>query len=358
MVVIGGPSASGKSALALRLAEAIGGVIVNADSMQLYRELPLLTARPTPAEEARAPHRLYGILDAADPASVGRWLELAGRAIEDSLAAGRVPIVVGGTGLYIKALLHGLAPVPEVPAAVRQAVVERLAQVGAPGLHAELARQDPAMAARLGPNDRQRLLRAVEVLAATGRSLGAWQAAPALRVRLPEPVRGVALLPPRPELHRRIERRLQAMIDAGALAELAALRAARPDPGLPLLKAVAVPELLAHLEGRLELAHALARALARTRQYAKRQMTWLRHQLPELQPLHGFGDELDARPGGGPPAPPWLTDAAMQHSFRATPQQGSRPADQGAGQARRTAAEASIEEPSHAGRPVRDRDRP
>jgi tRNA dimethylallyltransferase len=334
MVVIGGPSASGKSALALRLAEAIGGAIINADSMQLYRELPLLTARPTPADEARAPHRLYGILDAADPASVGRWLELAGRAIEETLAAGRVPIVVGGTGLYLKALLHGLAPVPAVPAAVRRAVLERLARLGAPGLHAELARQDPAMAERLPPNDRQRLLRAVEVLAATGRSLAEWQAEPALRVRLPEQVRGLALLPPRPALHQRIERRLQAMIDAGALAELAALRAARPDPALPLLKAVAVPELLAHLEGRLDLNQAVARALARTRQYAKRQMTWLRHQLPELQPLHGFGDELEALPGGGPPAPAWLTDVAVQHSFRATPQQGPRPTDQGAAEPR------------------------
>ena len=334
MVVIGGPSASGKSALALRLAEALGGVVVNADSMQLYRELPLLTARPTPADEARAPHRLYGILDAADPASVGRWLELAGQAIEDSLAAGREPILVGGTGLDLKALLHGLAPVPEVPAAVRRAVLERLARVGAPGLHAELARQDPGMAARLEPNDRQRLLRAAEVLAATGRSLAAWQAEPALRVRLPEPVRGIALLPPRPALHRRIERRLEAMVEAGALAELAVLRAARPDPALPLLKAVAVPELLAHLEGRLELAQALARALARTRQYAKRQMTWLRHQLPELQPLHGFGDEPAALLGGGSRGPRWLTDAALQHRFRATPPQGPRPADQGAGETR------------------------
>jgi tRNA dimethylallyltransferase len=334
LVVIGGPSASGKSALALRLAEALGGVIVNADSMQLYRELPLLTARPGPADLARVPHRLYGILDAADPASVGRWLELAGEAIEDSVAAGRVPIVVGGTGLYLKALLHGLAPVPEVPAAVRRATCARLARLGAPGLHAELAARDPAMAARLRPHDRQRLLRAVEVLEATGRSLAAWQAEPALRIRLPEPVRGCALLPPRAELHRRIAHRLQAMLDAGALAELAALRAARPDPGLPLLKAVAVPELLAHLDGRLDLASARDRALARTRQYAKRQITWLRHQLPELPPLPGFGDALAALPSGGPPELPRLTDAALQHNFRPTREQGPEPADQGRSQPR------------------------
>jgi len=332
LVVIGGPSASGKSALALRLAQAIGGVIVNADSMQLYRELPLLTARPSPADEARVPHRLYGVLDAADPASVGHWLELAGQAIEDGVAAGRVPIVVGGTGLYLKALLHGLAPVPEVPVAVRRATCARLARRGAPGLHAELAARDPAMAARLRPNDRQRLLRALEVLEATGRSLAAWQAEPALRIRLPEPVLGVALLPPRSELHRRIARRLQAMIEAGALAELTALRAARPDPGLPLLKAVAVPELLAHLEGRLDLASALERALARTRQYAKRQITWLRHQLPELRPLAAFGDELAALPGA--PELPLLTATALTHTFRPGPQQGPKPANQGAGKPR------------------------
>ena len=332
LLVIGGPSASGKSALALRLAEALGGVIVNADSMQLYRELPLLTARPSAAEEARVPHKLYGVLDAADPASVGRWLELAGQAIEESAAAGRVPIVVGGTGLYLKALLHGLAPVPEVPPEVRRAVAERLARLGAPGLHAELAARDPALAARLRPNDRQRLLRALEVLEATGRSLAAWQAAPPLRLRLPEPVRGCALLPPRAALHRRIARRLQAMIEAGALVELAALRAARPDPGLPLLKAVAVPELLAHLEGRLDLASALERALVRTRQYAKRQITWLRHQLPELQPVQSFGDELAALPGS--PELPLLTTATLPHTFRPTPERGPKPADQGAGKPR------------------------
>jgi len=328
LVVIGGPSASGKSALALRLAVAQGGVIINADSMQLYRELPLLTARPGPADEARVPHRLYGVLDAADPASVGRWLELASAAIGESAAAGRLPIVVGGTGLYLKALLHGLAPVPEVPAAVRRAAQETFARLGGPGFHAELARRDPVMAARLRPSDRQRLLRAFEVLAATGRSLAEWQAEPAFRVPLPEPVRGFALLPPRHELHRRIERRLRAMIDAGALAELEALRAARPDPALPLLRAVAVPEFLAYLEGRLDLARAVAGALARTRQYAKRQMTWLRHQLPELQPLHGFGDELAALPAGRLEAL-LLTDAALQHTFRPTPEQGPKSANQG-----------------------------
>jgi tRNA dimethylallyltransferase len=291
LVVIGGPSASGKSALALQLAEASDGVIINADSMQLYRELPLLSARPSAADEARVPHRLYGVLAADDPASAGRWLQLAADAIAATVAEGRLPIVVGGTGLYLKALLHGLAPVPELPAAARRAAEARLEHLGAPGLHAELAERDPAMAARLRPSDRQRLVRASEVLSATGRSLAAWQAEPVWRLALPAPVLGRALLPPRRELHERIAARLRAMVAAGALAELAAFRAAGPPPDLPLLKAVGVAELLAHLEGRLELAEALARAIVRTRQYAKRQITWLRHQLPELRPLAAFGDD-------------------------------------------------------------------
>jgi tRNA dimethylallyltransferase len=291
LVVIGGPSASGKSALALALAESLGGVIINADSMQLYRELPLLTARPSPADEARVPHRLYGVLAADDPASAGRWLQLAAAAIAETVALGRLPIVVGGTGLYLKALLHGLAPVPEVPEAARRGAEERLRQLGAAGLHAELAARDPAGAAQLRASDRQRLVRAAEVLSATGRPLAAWQAEPAWRPALPQPMLGIALLPPRGALHERIGNRLRAMIEAGALAELAALREARPAADLPLLKAVGVPELLAHLEGRLARDQAVERAIVRTRQYAKRQVTFLRHQLPELRPLAAFGDD-------------------------------------------------------------------
>jgi len=319
LIVIGGPSASGKSALALRLAETLGGVIINADSMQLYRELPLLTAQPDAAAQARAPHRLYGVLAAAEPASVGRWLTLAEEAIAQCVAAGRRPIVVGGTGLYLKALLHGLAPVPEVPPPVRAAAAERIARLGPEDLHAELARRDPAMAARLRPRDRQRLLRAWEVLDATGRSLAAWQAEPAWRVPLPGPVRGVALVPPRRALHERIGLRLEAMVKAGALAELAALRATQPAPDVPLLRAVGVAELLAHLDGRLTRAAALERAVARTRQYAKRQITWLRHQLPELPPRAAFGDDPAALGDADPPLPPLLTDQALTHSFRAHP---------------------------------------
>jgi tRNA dimethylallyltransferase len=293
LIVIGGPTASGKSALALRLAEAVRGMTINADSMQLYRDLRILTARPTPEDEARVPHRLYGVLDAEDPASAGRWLELAGIAIGEARAERRPAIVVGGTGLYLHALLHGIAPIPEIPAAVRSEARARFAALGAPAFHAELAKRDPAAAARLGPSDRQRLIRAYEVVVGTGRSLAAWQAVPPVRVELPTPRIGMALTPPRAALYERIGPRLHEMIERGALVELEALRRRRLDPELPLMKAVAVPELLAHLEGRVDLATALDRAIVQTRRYAKRQLTWLRHQLPELRRLETFGDAAD-----------------------------------------------------------------
>jgi tRNA dimethylallyltransferase len=293
LIVIAGPTASGKSGLALRLAEAKGGTIINADSMQLYRGPRILTARPSPADEARVPHRLYGIFDAEDPASAGRWLELAGAAIGQARAEERPVIVVGGTGLYLHALLHGLAPVPEVPAAVRSAARARFAALGGPAFHAELARCDPAMAARLRPTDPQRLIRAYEVVVGTGRSLAAWLEAPPVRIELPMPWTGIALMPPRIALYDRIGGRLRAMIEEGALAEVEALRRRALAPDLPLMKAVAVPELLAHLEGSVDLASAIERAIVQTRRYAKRQVTWLRHQLPELKRVEAFGDEVD-----------------------------------------------------------------
>jgi tRNA dimethylallyltransferase len=293
-LVIGGPTASGKSTLAMRLAAASGGVVINADSMQLYRELRILTARPSAADEARVPHRLYGVLAADQPGSAGHWLALARAAIDEAAGQGQPAIVVGGTGLYLHALLHGLAAVPPVPAAERAAASALYEEHGGPGVHALLRARDPVMAARLQPHDRQRLIRAWEVVSATGRSLAVWQADPPERVALPQPVVGLALMPPRAELHARIGRRLEAMVAAGALDELRALRALRPAPDLPLLKAVAVRELLDHLEGRQVLPDALARATVQTRRYAKRQLTWLRHQLPELTPVTGFGDAPEA----------------------------------------------------------------
>jgi tRNA dimethylallyltransferase len=293
LIVIAGATASGKSALALRLAEAAGGVIINADSMQLYRDLQIVTARPTTADEARAPHRLFGILDADDPASVGRWLQLAQAAIAEARAARRPAVVVGGTGLYLHALLHGLAPVPDIPEGVRTAARMRLLERGLPALRAELAELDPVMAARLRPTDRQRLLRAYEVIVATGRSLAAWQEMPPVRVDLPERRFGIALTPPRAALYQRIERRLRAMVEGGALEELRSLHRRGLPADLPLMKAVAVPELMAYVSGGVDLETALARAIVQTRRYAKRQITWLRHRLPELRPVAAFGESID-----------------------------------------------------------------
>jgi tRNA dimethylallyltransferase len=297
-IVIGGPTASGKSTLAMRLAVASGGVIINADSMQLYRELRIVTTRPSPADEARLPHRLYGVLAADQPGSAGSWLTLAKAAIDEAQEQGRPAIVVGGTGLYLHALLHGLADVPPVSAETRAAVCALYGRLGGPAFHAELRARDPVMAARLAPCDRQRLIRALEVVSATGRSLADWQADAPTRVALPQPVLGVALMPPRAEVYARIGRRLEAMVAAGALDELRALRSLELAPHLPLLKAVAVRELLAHVDGRVDLASALDRATIQTRRYAKRQLTWLRHQLPELTPVARFGDaaEIMAEP--------------------------------------------------------------
>jgi tRNA dimethylallyltransferase len=223
---------------------------------------------------------------------------MAQEAIDEARAEGRPAIVVGGTGLYLHALLHGLADVPPVPAATRAAVSALYRQQGAVAFHAELRARDPVMAARLAPCDRQRMVRAYEVISATGRSLAAWQADAPTRVALPAPVLGIALLPPRAEVYARIGRRLEAMLAAGALDELRALRRLGLSPDLPLLKAVAVRELLAHVEGRLDRASALESSTTQTRRYAKRQLTWLRHQLPELAPVARFGDaaEIMAEP--------------------------------------------------------------
>ncbi len=319
LIIIGGPTGSGKSALALDLAERIGGAIVNADSMQQYRDLRIITARPTLADHSRAPHYLYGHLPANKPGSVGQWLRQATRVIDEIKSQERVPIVVGGTGLYLRALLRGIAAVPDVPSEIRITTTKRFDELGVPGFHQELAKRDPEQAALLEPGDRQRLIRAAEVLEATGKSLLYWRTQPQMRAVLPEPIVGVALLPPRADLHVRIEQRLQTMIDAGALDELDVLRSKNLSPDLPLMKAVAVPELLAHLEGKLDLTTAIRRASAKTRQYAKRQMTWLRHQLPELEPMEEFGDSPEAviEPSSAVPLD-LLTDMTIRHTVRST----------------------------------------
>ncbi|TAH64656.1 MAG: tRNA (adenosine(37)-N6)-dimethylallyltransferase MiaA [Rhodopseudomonas palustris] len=282
-VLIAGPTASGKSALALRLAETEGGVIINTDSMQVYRDLRVLTARPSKEEEARAPHRLYGTVDAAQNFSAGAWLDAAAAALAEARAQRRRPIFIGGTGLYFKALTRGLAAVPPIAPAIREAVRQRLEQDGVAALHAELARRDPEGAARLNVADRVRVARALEVLEGTGKPLAAWHGE-ALPPLLPVHEVGAALFlaPERSALYARIDARFAAMLEAGALDEVAALRARRLDPLLPAMKAHGVPALIRHLDGELSLSEAAAIGCADTRHYAKRQFTWFRHQLPEF----------------------------------------------------------------------------
>jgi tRNA dimethylallyltransferase len=277
VVLLAGPTASGKSALALDLAERFGGVVVNADAMQVYREMRVLTARPDAATEARVPHRLYGVLPASETCSAGRWRALAVGEIRAAQASGRLPIVVGGTGLYLKALTDGLAPVPPIPAAVRAAVRARLEAVGAEAFHAELMHRDPTTGGRLRPSDRQRLARAMEVLEATGIPLADWQE----RVSAAEGFRFLTLVlaPPRAALHAACDARFRAMVAAGALDEARRMRSLALDPALPATRALGLRELIRHLDGEIGLDEAVQLAQVATRRYAKRQMTWFRNQL-------------------------------------------------------------------------------
>jgi tRNA dimethylallyltransferase len=278
--LIAGPTASGKSGLALRLAAKTGAEIVNADSMQLYADLRLITARPSPEEEAQAPHHLFGAVDAADGWSVGRWVRAATVVLGEIAAHGRQAIVVGGTGLYFRALTVGLAEIPQVLEATRRQAQADYDMMGESAFRGRLAAYDPAAALRIAPGDRQRLVRAWEVFAATDTPLTDWQSTgePALA---PDTWRAVALEPPRAALYARCDARLAAMVEAGALEEIRALAARNLDPALPILKAVGVREFSAHLRGETTLAEALAAAQQETRRYAKRQSTWMRGQMAD-----------------------------------------------------------------------------
>jgi tRNA dimethylallyltransferase len=278
-ILIAGPTASGKSALALALAERLSGIVINADSMQVYRDLRVITARPTAEEEARVPHRLYGHVDAAENYSVGRWLADVQPVLDEARAASRVPILVGGTGLYFKALTRGLSAVPPIPEGIRADVRARMEAQGPEALHAELLVRDPAT--QLKPADRTRIARALEVLEATGRPLAEWH-----RDGLPPLLDAsravkVFLAPERDELRRRIAARFDTMLTAGACDEVRALAARKLDPLLPAMKAHGVPWLIRHLGGEITLAEAAEGAKNDTRRYTKRQFTWVRHQLPD-----------------------------------------------------------------------------
>lgn len=277
-VLIAGPTASGKSALALALAERTGGTVINADSMQVYRDLRVLSARPTPEEEARAPHRLYGHVDGAEDYSVAHWLEDARRVLAEAEREGRLPVLVGGTGLYFRALTRGLSPIPAIPAEVRARV--RGLAFDAPALHARLEAVDPETAARLRPSDTQRLMRALEVFEATGRPLARWQEAPGEPPVLePESAVRLFLATDRAALRARIAERFHAMMAQGALEEARALLARGLPADRTLLKAHGMPWFARHLAGEVSLAAAVEGAILDTRHYAKRQDTWFRHQL-------------------------------------------------------------------------------
>lgn len=279
-LLIMGPTASGKSALALALAERLGGEIVNADSMQVYRDFRVLTARPSPEEEARAPHHLYGHVDAGDLYSTGRWLADALAAIDAIAARAKTPILVGGTGLYFKALTEGLADIPAADPEVRAALRARAERDGAAALHADLSARDPATAARLTPSDAPRILRALEVLETTGESITALQAS--TRPALPrEAWAGLALTPDRAALYAAIDARFDGMLAAGALEEVREIAARKLDPALPAMKAHGVPALMAHLRGEMPLASAAELAKRDTRRYAKRQFTWIANQMAD-----------------------------------------------------------------------------
>lgn len=274
-LIVAGPTASGKSALALEIAGRLGGTVINADSMQVYRELRILTARPTPAEEAMVPHALYGVRPAAEPGSAAWWREAALDAMAAAQAQGRVPILCGGTGLYFSSLVNGLSPIPPASPKAREEARALLTQLGPAALHARLAAVDPATAARLRPSDSQRLARAWEVWRSSGRGLAAWQATRGTAASWR--FRAILLAPPREALRAAIETRFDAMLAAGALDEVRALLALGLDPALPAMRAHGVPELAAHLRGEITLAEAARRVRLVTLQYAKRQATWFRH---------------------------------------------------------------------------------
>lgn len=278
-VLIAGPTASGKSALAIKLAERDGGVVINADSMQVYSELAILTARPSPADEARVPHRLYGHVPARHAYSVAQWLQEASREIKAAGERGQRAIVVGGTGLYFMALTQGLSPIPEISSEVRQYWREAARQMAPEELHRILATRDPAMAETLRPSDPQRIVRALEVLESTGRSLAWWWQQPRVPVLNEGTYDGMVVEIDREQLYGRCDERFDAMLARGALEEVRALAGQRLDPELPAMRALGVAPLIAHLAGGMSREDAVGAAKRDTRHYVKRQITWLKRNM-------------------------------------------------------------------------------
>jgi tRNA dimethylallyltransferase len=282
-VLIAGPTASGKSALAFDLAREAGGVVINADSMQVYRDLRIITARPTVGDEARVPHRLYGYVDAAINFSAGAWITDAAKALAEARVQNKLPIFVGGSGLYFRALTSGLSAIPPIPAEIRDNFRARLERDGVEALHAELAQRDPISAARLKPRDRTRIARALEVIEATGRALPDWHREGLPPLLPPGDFSALFLAPERDQLYARIDARFDAMLEGGAIAEVLALAARQLDPLLPAMKAHGVPVLIRLIRGEVTREAAAEFGRTETRRYAKRQFTWFRHQLPEFE---------------------------------------------------------------------------
>ena len=278
-ILIAGPTASGKSALAVDLAEAVDGVVINADSMQVYRDLSVLTARPQADDMKGVRHELYGFVGAGDAYSVGRYLADVAVHVDAIAARGKVPIFVGGTGLYFRGLLEGLSPVPAIDPEIRQHWRNLALAQGASALHAALKARDPEMARRLMPTDSQRLVRALEVIESTGLSLSHWQSMPGTPILNADRCTKVVVEMEREALYLRCNARLEQMIEGGALFEVARLQAMQLEPGFPVMRALGVAPLLDYLDGNCDLVEAIRRAQTETRQYAKRQLTWLRRNM-------------------------------------------------------------------------------
>ncbi len=277
LVIISGPTASGKSRLALDLALEFSGTVINADSMQVYRQLEIITARPSAEDMAKVPHRLFGEQDASEPCSAGRWRKMAVAEINAAHAGKRLPVIVGGTGLYVKSLVEGLAEIPDIPDKVRAEAAAVHTRLGGEEFKSLLAAIDPTSAERIPAGDTQRLIRAYEVFLASGKTLSEWredQKPSTLDARMAN----VVLMPPREELYRAIDDRFDEMMEKGALDEVAALAGLELDPSLPAMKALGVRELIACVDGKMDIEQAIEAAKRSTRNFAKRQLTWLRHQ--------------------------------------------------------------------------------
>ena len=285
VLIVAGPTASGKSALAMDVAERFSGTVINADSQQVYKELRIISARPSVEDEKRVPHRLFGVMSGHEVCSAGRWSEMAVAEIKACFAHNRLPILAGGTGMYLKSLVEGLSPIPDVPGDIREQARALHEKLGGEAFRDEVAKLDPVSAEKLPAGDTQRLIRAWEVSSATGRAFSDWQDEP--RIPLIENVRfaHIALIPDRQKLYDGIEKRFDWMIDHGGLDEVRALLPLGIDPDKPLMKALGVPELAAYLRGEMELEAAVSKAKHVSRNYAKRQLTWLRSQIPEAHVL-------------------------------------------------------------------------